>query len=221
MRCFTLSSGTTFVMQVKSIFLLSAFAHTPSPPVTTGAGGPMQLFYCKPAGCVVNVTRVFCDDRLLQLELPNCSGSPLVHTVCQHNGRAFVSSPAGTTCEFEEESRMILTGRCKDHDPICLWIPATSPSTTPSNNGRKAVDVNSQYIVLQVFFGVALLLGGIVLIYCCIRRCSRKPNQQQNRDPDGSEQPVMIQLMGNTTERDTEVALQMDDDAIPQRGHGD
>lgn len=79
----------------------------------TGAKDSLELFYCNFAGCAANVVKVFCNDTLLQHDLlPDCSGSPLPHKVCQHDGRAYVSTPVGTKCEFEEESKYISTEKC-------------------------------------------------------------------------------------------------------------
>ncbi|XP_047236672.1 uncharacterized protein LOC124877477 isoform X2 [Girardinichthys multiradiatus] len=204
-----------------SIFGLPAFGQSLGHPVTTGARGSLTHFYCKPPGCAANVARVFCDDKYFERgPLPDCSGPPQLYTVCQLNGRALVSSPAGSSCEFEEDGAYILTQRCTDIDPICLWIHATSPSPTHSNNGEKAAGVSPGYTAIAATFGVVALLGAIgVLVYCSNRR-SRRLNQEQNSDPDVDEHLTDIQPSGDTTERDTEVVVQVDVDAILQRGHG-
>ncbi|XP_043967901.1 uncharacterized protein LOC122828421 isoform X2 [Gambusia affinis] len=182
MRFCTQSPAATFTVKIiKRIFLLLAFGDATSLPVTTGAKDSPELFYCTSVGCAADVIKVFCNDTLLQHDLlPDCSGSPLLHKVCQHDGRAYVSTPVGTKCEFEKESDYIPTKKCTDVDPMCLWIHATSSSPTPSNNGKKAVRVHLGYIVLGCILGLAALLVGGGICYC-VKRCIRRPNQQHNR----------------------------------------
>ncbi|XP_054905088.1 uncharacterized protein LOC129372088 [Poeciliopsis prolifica] len=214
-------SAATFAVGIKSIFLLVAFGDATSLPVTTGVKDSLELFYCTSAGCAANVTKVFCNDDLLQHDhFPDCSRSPPPYKVCQHDGRAYVSTPVGTKCEFEEESAYIPTKKCTDVDPICLWIHATSSSPTTTNTGKKAAGVDPGYIILGCILGFAALLAGGVICYCLKRR-SRRLNQQQNRDPEESQQLAVIQPSGCTTVRDAEVAFQVDDDTIPHRGCGD
>lgn len=63
----------------------------------------VKVFYCKISGCVANVTDVFCKDEPVPVHrpLPNCTGTPLNNTVCQHDGRVFISYDGNGDCEFE------------------------------------------------------------------------------------------------------------------------
>ncbi len=74
----------------------------------------MQLFFCKTPGCAAKVTKVFCNDELLtdHVDITDCTGAPPIDTVCQRDGRAFVSVDADGNCEFEGKAVYIQTEKC-------------------------------------------------------------------------------------------------------------
>ncbi|KAM4579138.1 uncharacterized protein V3H82_008410 [Fundulus diaphanus] len=225
MRFSIQKSAAMFVIHVMSMLLQHAFGQTLRPPVSTGAGGSDPVFYCKAAGCAADVTLVFCNDKPVQHGLlPDCSAPLLLHTACQRDGRAFVSSPAGTGCQFEGdfegERDYIPTQRCTGTDPNCLWFSVSSPSPTTSNKEKKAAAISPGHVALAVIGGIALvaLMGGVARYLW--KRC-RGSNQQLNSGPDVHQQVTELQLLGEVNERDVEAAVPVDDDAIPQRGHGD
>ncbi|XP_035999527.1 uncharacterized protein LOC105925480 [Fundulus heteroclitus] len=222
--CFSIQKSAAFVIHVSvvmSVLLQLPFGETLHPPVSTGAGGSDPVFYCKAAGCAADVTVVFCNDSAVQHGLlPDCSAPLLRHTACQRDGRAFVSSPAGTRCQFEGGGENIPKEECTGTDPNCLWISVSSPSPTTSNKEKKAEGISPGYIALAVICGIAVvaLVGGIAL---CLWKRRRGPNQQPNSGPDVRQQVTELQPLGEANERDVEAAVPVDDDATPQRGHGD
>lgn len=81
----------------------------------TGGNGSVNISFCKIPGCAANVTKVFCNDKLLFNSggIKKCTGPPPPRSVCQHDGRAFVSTDADAVCEFEGKDGYIETGKCK------------------------------------------------------------------------------------------------------------
>lgn len=65
----------------------------------------VKVFYCKISGCAANVTDLFCNDERVPFHRPlaRCTGTPLNSTVCQHDGRAFISFDGSGVCQFEGE----------------------------------------------------------------------------------------------------------------------
>lgn len=81
---------------------------------STGGNSSLDVIYCKAAGCAANVSKVFCQDKCVfeNKDVPDCRGRPSLHSVCQKDGRAFVSAPKATSCEFESKNSYITTIRC-------------------------------------------------------------------------------------------------------------
>lgn len=71
-------------------------------------------FFCKIPGCVTNVTDIFCKEEQIPTHTPfeDCTGTPPPNTVCQHDGRAFVSINADGECDFEGKHGYIETQKC-------------------------------------------------------------------------------------------------------------
>ena len=80
------------------------------------AGGKAfpQEFYCEAPDCAARVKSVFCNDKQLLSgdRIQECAGPPPPDSVCQHQGRAFVSTVSGATCEFEGTDSYIKTKKC-------------------------------------------------------------------------------------------------------------
>lgn len=74
----------------------------------------VKVFYCNVSGCAANVTDLFCNDEPVPFHrpLPHCKGTPLNSTVCQHDGRAFVSYDGNNGCQFEGLIGYIATAKC-------------------------------------------------------------------------------------------------------------
>lgn len=72
------------------------------------------MFFCKAQGCAANVTNVFCNDKEVKQDPPiqPCKGLPPPNTVCQYDGRAFVSNDSDGNCEFEGADSYIETSKC-------------------------------------------------------------------------------------------------------------
>lgn len=85
----------------------------------------MQLFFCKIPGCAANVTKVFCNNELVidRIDIADCTGAPPLMTVCQRDGRAFVSIDTDGDCEFEEKAGYIQTEKCTG---IYFYFPKLS-----------------------------------------------------------------------------------------------
>ena len=81
--------------------------------VAGGKGFP-QEFYCEAPDCAARVKSVFCNDKQLLSgdRIQECAGPPPPDSVCQHQGRAFVSTVSGAECEFEGTDSYIKTKKC-------------------------------------------------------------------------------------------------------------
>lgn len=83
----------------------------------TGGRGFKLLFFCEPPGCAANVEVVYCNDKnvfaVLNETIKDCSGFPPPNTVCQRDGRAFVSTNSDGQCDFEGLNYSITTIKCE------------------------------------------------------------------------------------------------------------
>ncbi|CAJ1068889.1 PREDICTED: uncharacterized protein LOC103357072 [Xyrichtys novacula] len=94
--------------------------------VTADGNSSLHLFFCEPKGCAANVTSVYCGniELLNGTNIPDCSGHPpLLNTVCQRDGRAFVQTEAGIKCDFEAKGHFIKTVKCEDSNTACTFDP--------------------------------------------------------------------------------------------------
>ncbi|XP_044053293.1 uncharacterized protein LOC122876716 isoform X2 [Siniperca chuatsi] len=182
-------------------------------PVAASQGGnsSVQLFFCKIPGCAANVTCVYCNDKLLftrHTHITSCTGPPSPNTVCQHDGRAFVSTNADE-CEFEGTSGYIKTEKCTDHSKICDFISAiTSPPVTTEG----MVKDRAKHGLIVGGVGTLLLL--IVGLYFCKKRGDQEQSQQAT---DVIEPLSEMQSPGETTEGDTRVHPGLNDDISPSQ----
>ncbi|CAB1438429.1 unnamed protein product [Pleuronectes platessa] len=97
-------------------------------PAAAGGKGVKQ-FYCEDPDCAAHVARVFCDNVLVSFAAPieECAGNLPPDSVCQHQGRAFVSTVSGGTCDFEGTDVYIKTKKCTDLDSTWGFTTDTSP----------------------------------------------------------------------------------------------
>ncbi|XP_045891088.1 uncharacterized protein LOC123960414 isoform X2 [Micropterus dolomieu] len=155
------------------IFLLCAPVLAQWFAVAASQGGhtTWQVFFCQNPGCAANVTCVYCNDELLHSHTPiaDCSGHPPPSTVCQHDGRAFVSTDANADCEFEGISGYMKTEKCTVHSKICDF-----------NRDMRMDNAKLGSIVGGVVCLVCLLVG-LYLCFCKKRRC-REQHQQPVSD---------------------------------------
>lgn len=117
-HCFSVTAkqGMSFLVYV--ILMMKKFLWDISDPyclinVTGGKTSP-QLFFCTIPGCAADVAYVFCNEKRLfsRTRIADCTGPPPPNTLCQHDGRAFVSTDRDGACEFEGEDRFIDTTKC-------------------------------------------------------------------------------------------------------------
>ncbi|XP_056233469.1 uncharacterized protein LOC130170277 isoform X1 [Seriola aureovittata] len=181
--------------------------------VTAGHGGNTSVYFCEVPGCASNVTKIFCKDELVVTDkhIPDCAGHlPPPKSVCQHDGRAFVSSDTDDPCEFEGEA-YIETRKCTATSDIC--------SLTRDTKSPEQKSLESIWIVLIVLVSLVSLVCLIIHIYK--KRQNREQNPQEGSDSGVAEPLRDIQSSGNTSERDTSGAPGLDDSSsLSQRDHG-
>lgn len=144
-------------------------------PVTPGQGGnrSADLFFCKVPGCAADVTVVFCNDVQVfrGLHITECAGRPTPKSVCQRDGRAFVSVVTGGQCEFEGKGIYILTEKCKDHNnSICAFT--TDPSSPKPGH------------IVYILCGVIGLLLIIICLGVYFYKKRKKGKEEQNPQPE-------------------------------------
>nr|XP_020450156.1 uncharacterized protein LOC109956977 [Monopterus albus]XP_020450157.1 uncharacterized protein LOC109956977 [Monopterus albus] len=167
-------------------------------PTTASQGGKtsVQTFFCKDPGCADNITKVFCNDkRLTDRQMADCTGPPPPNTVCQRDGRAFVSTDAHGKCEFEGVSFFLPTGDCKDHINICAFSRAATPSPLTNrtqkdqeNPEHDAGRGNGSLVSLVVPILLLVGVGVAVLVVLKKKRQNRPQNQQSASDPSETRQ---------------------------------
>ncbi|XP_008279684.1 uncharacterized protein LOC103357072 [Stegastes partitus] len=187
-------------------------------PVPAGGNGPVQTFYCKPKGCAENVTQVFCEDEPLlnSSNIPNCSGPPQLNSVCQHDGRAFVSTSMNGDCDFEADKE-IPKGKCTDHNSICLFNDPTSSQPVSPDGLHEPGKNRTSYIVIGVVVPglVLLLVVAGLFAFLCKKRRTRQPDKQLQRDHRETEALNMHQRSGDVTEKAPQADPGLDDDTAP------
>ncbi|XP_070821271.1 uncharacterized protein [Chaetodon trifascialis] len=194
--------------------LLWALGLTHSFPVTARQGGnrSARLFFCVIQGCAANVTHAFCNDvRIFSgSHIANCAGPLTPNAVCQHDGRAFLSTDTDGDCEFEGKVNSIDTKKCKDDSPICAFATApTSPPVTTNNYAIAAYTVAAVLVLGLIFFSVWL----------CKKR--RQREQQPASDTDGNVPLREVQRPEDGNGRDTRGGPGLDDGSSPsQHDHG-
>ncbi|XP_078105823.1 uncharacterized protein LOC144517611 [Sander vitreus] len=186
------------------IFLLLCYAElTQCLPVTASQGGNIFVFSCKNPGCATNVTCVFCNDNLIwrHSHIANCTGPPPPNTVCQQEGRAFVSIDTHGDCEFEGKDGYIRTEKCTDHSNICVFISATTSSQVTSD-GTPKYSSKLGYI-LGGICGFFLIIGLCLIAHCHKQRQNRELNQNHASDSDVTEPLREMQSPRETSGSDT------------------
>ncbi|XP_028268963.1 uncharacterized protein LOC114440719 isoform X2 [Parambassis ranga] len=194
------SDGQPSNMYKLNTFLLSALC------AMISRGGSMQLFFCQIAGCAANVTTVFCNDQFVwnnTTPAAYCSGPPPPGTVCQHEGRAFVSTSTNGSCEFENTEGYIETTSCSGSNiSICSFTVATIHSTRGWNSSSMLATPGREHP--GCIIGVCLLLlvvvgGGLVII--CKKRQAEQAEQQNTSDSRKEVLLTEVQISGGTSER--------------------
>lgn len=197
--------------------LLFASELTQGFPVEASKGGNRSVFFCKAQGCAAHVTHVLCKDKNLPIHtpIPNCTGPPPPNTVCQYDGRAFVSIISDGNCDFERDD-YIDTEKCTDQNDMCafrglVFPPATTTSPVTEDNANHGLSVG-----LSIGGCVIVLSALGVLWYFYKRRQNRE--QEQASDPVGTEPLRERQSPGETSERDAhDGAPGLDDGSSPSQ----
>lgn len=130
------------------------------------------------------MTVVFCNDTSLldpHTVTKECEGLPPLNTVCKHDGRAFVSTHKGESCEFEGNGNHITTTKCQDNNTICAF-DRESPRGTKENT-------ESSVVIGLVVVGSIIVAGIIGFIYIrrntsCHTQCHQGPNKEADKGPD-------------------------------------
>ncbi|KAL7391770.1 hypothetical protein ABVT39_014533 [Epinephelus coioides] len=147
--------------------------------------------------------------------ITECSGPPPPNNVCQHDGRAFVSTDTAGSCEFEDSVDYMDTEKCTDKN-ICVFISGTTPSPVTTEGTPKPAKPG--HIAAGVVGGLLLLIAlACVIACCCIRRRNRKQNQPPARDPDVNLPLREQQDPEETNERYNRGDPGPDDGSSPQR----
>ncbi|XP_042277203.1 uncharacterized protein LOC121903875 isoform X2 [Thunnus maccoyii] len=194
-------------------------------PVTAAQGGQnhMQLFFCETPGCATDVTRVFCNDKLVfnNTDIISCTDLPPPNTVCQHNGRAFISRDIASVCEFERANGYMETKECTDLSNICDLInaPTSSPISTKGQQNVREHHAKGGTIVGGVLC-LVLIVSGLTAFFC-----SKKKDGDRNQQPESDSGVTLplrnMQSSGETSERDTDCDPGLTDGSPPsQRDHG-
>ncbi|CAK6970509.1 uncharacterized protein LOC121903874 [Scomber scombrus] len=165
-------------------------------------GGNSHVFYCETPDCATNVTRVFCNDNLLfsDANIPKCTGPPSPSTVCQHNGRAFISRDTDGPCEFEGPNGYMETKKCRDLSNICDFTNGSAPPPLSTKGQENDKESHVTEISVGVIFLVTLLLTvlGLTAYFCMKRKKDR--SQQQANDSDVTVPLEDTQSSGETRE---------------------
>ncbi|XP_042344990.1 uncharacterized protein LOC121945051 isoform X2 [Plectropomus leopardus] len=172
-------------------------------------------------GCATDVTHVFCNNELVfnNSHIAQCTGPPPPNTVCQNDGRAFVSTDTDGDCEFEGDAR-IETLKCTDQSDICVFIIATTPSpvTAPPQVTTEGPQNDKRGHIAGGVFGALLLLLIIgSLLNICVKRYQ---NQPPASDSGETENLRAMQSSGDTSNSDTQGGPGLDDDSSPHRDRG-
>ncbi|XP_042277201.1 uncharacterized protein LOC121903874 [Thunnus maccoyii] len=210
--CLVLKSFTVLISLMKEqiclFLLLCAPTLTQCFPVTAAQGGhdPVQLFFCKTPGCATDVTRVFCNDKLVfsNTDIISCTGPPPPNTVCQHNGRAFISRDTHGVCEFEGADDYMETKECPDLSNICDFINAPTSSPIPTKGQQNVREDHAKWgTIVGGVLCLVLIVSGLTAYFYCKKR-NRDRNQQPASDSGVTSPLRNMQSSGETSERDTD-----------------
>ncbi|KAK2837360.1 hypothetical protein Q5P01_014572 [Channa striata] len=152
----------TKMNKLPSILLLLCGPLAQCLPVTSGGNTFLQVFFCSDPGCAANVTNIFCNDKPLSSVTPltECTDLPPPNSVCQHDGRAFVSINTTGTCEFERGYYMN-TEKCTDQTSVCNFTSATTQSLA---NTKKPQGPQRNHICSITAAGLALVSLILVVV---------------------------------------------------------
>lgn len=185
--------------QIFLFLLLCAPTHTQCFPVTAGQGGhsPVQLFFCETPGCATDVTRVFCNDELVfsNTDIRSCTGLPPPNTVCQHDGRAFISRNTDSVCQFEGADDYMKTEKCPDSSNICDFINAPTSPPISTKDQQNVREDHAKWGLWGVFGLALILVFGLTAYFCCKKR-NRDRNQQPANDSGVTEPLRSMQSSG-------------------------
>ncbi|XP_026176883.1 uncharacterized protein LOC113138560 [Mastacembelus armatus] len=149
---------------------------TPGQRMSSGEG--LKVFFCKAPGCVTDVKKVFCNDKSVSIGDPiiKCTGPPPLNSVCQYDGRAFVSTDTSDSCDFEGDS-YIETTKCTDQTSACASISVTTPSPVNTVNMQKEQKRQDRHhLVTGIVLVLAVLVVVVlVVVYFCQRKGQDHP----------------------------------------------
>lgn len=134
------------------------------------------IFYCKIPGCATNVTDIFCNDKQIPYQTPFavCTGPPSRNTVCQLNGRSFVSTNANGNCEFEGKDGHIPTQKCtgsycyfftSNHCSVVLLQSFSIPKDEVDNSLKRQLSLIPRCHYVEALSWSTMFLLTCLLIY--------------------------------------------------------
>ncbi|KAG7243978.1 hypothetical protein INR49_006136 [Caranx melampygus] len=156
-------------------------------------GGHVSMsYYCKNPGCAADVTKVFCHDDDPVFDngpIPDCAGHlPAPNSVCQHHGRAFVTTDRAEQCDFEGKEGHIDSEECTVHSVICNITKDTTKEVGSITEEEESTErQRTVLIVLAILFFLGLL-------FLFVRFCKRRQNTEQNQQ-DGRASGTAQHLM--------------------------
>ncbi|KAG7242497.1 hypothetical protein INR49_006248 [Caranx melampygus] len=156
------------------------------------SGNVSMSYYCKNPGCAADVTEVFCHDDDPVFDngpIPDCAGHlPAPNSVCQHHGRAFVTTDRAEQCDFEGKEGHIDSEECTVHSVICNITKDTTKEVGSITEEEESTErQRTVLIVLAILFFLGLL-------FLFVRFCKRRQNTEQNQQ-DGRASGAAQHLM--------------------------